>query len=306
MGWRLHLSNQPVTAVQLIPGEPPQVAVWNPQRGAHFYHAYDATPSGVSEFAPPDFQLALDSDPWRAFVDSLRAPNGSPLPRVSLGGLDIHSSRDGRMHLYHYSDGRLMLQVDDTLVRLDREEDGQVLVADMDRALGLIGLINEFGDLIIFQQHVRVGAFPLALTPDLGMRLSIAVPDAGGRIVVSDGEQVLITDAAGQVLQQSRLYYVSGTIAVSPNGQAIAIADIDDNVVRVYSSDLRPTAQKHAIDLVSQARQVQLIASMPDPRVAVGALAVSDDGTLAFALGGVVCVSALEALDELPQPRPLF
>ena len=80
------------------------------------------------------------------------------------------------------------------------------------------------------------------------------------------------------------------------------MADIDDDLVRVYREGLRPTHQKHAIDLMANARQVQLLASLPGRKAGLGALEIADDGTLAFALGGVICVTHIKALDELPGP----
>lgn len=306
MGWRLHLSNQPVVAVQLLTGEPSQLAIWDSTHTVHGYGRDDAMPLGKIELAqqhPPD---DLNEPFWREFVSSLRAPGGGVLPTVNLPQLALYYSRDGRMRLYHYQQGGLILELDGRHIALDREQDGRFLAAALDRALGLVGAVNDAGQLFVFQQHVRVGAFEIGLSLDVDARLRLFAPDAAGRLVVGNGHRVVITDAAGRVQHELETHFAFGPMAVSPNGQIIALADVDDNVIRLYDADLRATHQKHADDLVAEARQVQLLASLPGRKVALTALDVADDGAIVFALGGVVCVTAQERLDVLPQPRPLL
>ena len=59
----------------------------------------------------------------------------------------------------------------------------------------------------------------------------------------------------------------------------------------MYDSDLVPLHQRHAVDLMARATQVQLIADPPPSRITLHTLAVDNNGTIAFALAGVVCVS---------------
>ncbi|MBN1965456.1 MAG: hypothetical protein JW910_12475 [Anaerolineae bacterium] len=306
MGWRLHLSNEPVVGVQLIPGEPPQVAVWDGQHNVHGYARDTAVPLGKVELAHQRAPEDLNDLAWREFVESLRAPGGGVLPTVNLNRLTLYYSRDGRMRLYHYQHGGLILEVDGRHIALDREQDGRFLAAALDRALGLVGAVNDEGKLFIFQQHMRVGAFELGLALGVDTRLSLYAPDASGTLVVGNGRRVIITDSAGRVQHELDAHYAIGPMAVAPSGQIIALADVDDNVIRLYDGRLRATHQRYAIDLVADARQVQLLASLPGRKVALTALDVADDGTLVFALGGVVCVTSREQLDVLPQPRPLL
>ena len=308
VGWRLHLSTQPVVAIQFMSGESdvPQVAVWDNRHSVHFYDRRDATPLGelrLTGVEPPD---DLTAESWREVAETLRAPNGPYLPSVYLNRLVIHQSGDGRMRLYHFQDGSLILEVDGRHIALDREQDGRFLVAGLDRALGMSGAFNDEGMLHIFQQHVRVGIFEIGLKLGLDARLNLVVPEAQGQIILSDGERILVVDSAGQVKDELVTHYTAGALATSPDGSLLAVADIDDNLVRVYTEGLRPTHQKHAIDLMANARQVQLLASLPGRKAGLGALEIADDGTIGFALGGVVCVTCLKALDELPQPQPLL
>ncbi len=305
VGWRLHLSTQPVSAVQIISGDVPQVAIWDSRHNVYFYDLHDATPLGSLRLADQQPPADLNDEYWRMFVAELQAPNGRALPVAYFNGLTLHQSDDGRMRVYHAQE-RLILEVDGRHIVLNREDDGRFLISALDRTLGIIGAINDDGMLTVFQQHVRVGQFDLGLSLGVDARLSLLAPSGTGTLVVSDGEHVAIVDSAGRVQHQWQAHYAAGPVAASPNGKIIALADIDDNVIRIYDGELHPTHQKHAIDLIAEARQVQLLASLPGRKAALSAMDVSDDGVIIFALGGVVCVTRLEALDVLPQPRPLL
>ncbi len=306
MRWRLHLSTQPVAAVQLIASEKPLVAVWDSRHTVHYYAQVDATPSGEQRFEQQPAAEDLTGDFWQEFASSLQAPNGQYLPTVYLTGLSIYQSRDGRLRLYHFHDGDLVLEVEGRYIALDRGDDGRFLAVGLDRTLGLCAAFSERGGLHIFQQHVRVTRVALDLALGMEARLSLAMPDGLGWLLISDGRRVMAVDSAGRVLHQFEAHFTVGTLAVSPNGQYIALGDVDDNLIRVYDNTLRPTHQKHAIDLIAGAKQVQLIASLPGRKVGISAVDISDKGTIGFALGGVVCVVDLKALDVLPQPRPLL
>lgn len=306
MAWRLHLSTQPVSAVEHLVADTPFVAAWDSRHKVHFYNLYNAMPSGERHFE----REVLSSDPndtaWREFVADLQAPNGIYLPTVYMAGLTLFQSRDGRLRLYHFMDGSLILEVEGRHIALDREEDGRFLAAGLDRALGLVAAVDNKGMLHMFQQHIRVGSYDLGLSLGVDARLNLQMPDGLGRLLVSDGERVFLVDSAGRVMHSVTAHYAVGPIAISPNGQHILLGDIDDNLLRVYGAELHPTHQKYAIDLVAAARQVQLLASLPGRKAGLSAVDISDRGSIAFALGGVICVTDLKALDVLPQPRQLL
>ncbi len=306
MGWQLHLSTQPVSAVQFVAGDSPLVAVWDSKHNVHFYNQYDATPYGEQKFSEKHVPADLADEFWQEFAASLRAPNGEPLPSVFMAGLNLYQSLDGRMRLYHFQDGGLVLDLDGRYVDFAQDGESRILLAGLDRILGLIGAVDEEGMLHIYQQHVSVGAYESGLTLGMDARLNLMMPDGLARILVSDGDRVLIIDSAGRVVHELMAHYAFGPVSISPNGQYIALGDIDDNVVRIYDSALRPTHQKHAIDLVASSRQVQLLASLPGRKSGLSALDITDKGVIAFALGGVICVTDIKNLDVLPQPRPLL
>jgi WD40 repeat protein len=306
VGWRLHLSNQPVTAVQFIPAETPLIAVWDNRHNVHYYNQLDAMPSGEQRFAEQHPPEDLSDDFWLELIASLKAPNGEYLPTVYMAGLNLHQSRDGRLRLYHFQDGSLILEVEGRHIALDRDQDERFIIAGLDRDLGLSGSLDEKGQLHIFQQHVRIGAFDMAMALGVESRLNLVLPDGLGRVLISDGDRVVIVDSAGRIQHERQTHFAVGPVAVSPNGQYIVLGDIDDNLIRVYDSTLRPTHQKHAIDLMTTSRQVQLLASLPGRKAGLSAVDVTDKGAIAFSLGGVICVTDIKTLDALPQPRALL
>lgn len=306
MGWRLHLSSQPIASVQFVSGHTPQIAVWDSRHNVHFYDRRDAMPLGELHFADHQLPGDMHDESWREVTARFRAPDGTLLPVIFMSGLTVYQSGDGRLRLYHYQTGRLSLEIEGRHIALNQVEDDRFLVAGLDRALGLSGALTDEGQLYIFQQHVRVGEFDLGFSVSVDARLTLLAPEGTGTLVISDGERVVMTDSAGSITHEINTHFTVGPVAVSPDGKLVVLADIDDNLIRVYQGDLRPTHQKHAIDLVADAKQVQLLASLPGRKAALAALDVANDGTIVFALGGVVCVTSMEALDALPQPKPLM
>jgi len=189
VGWRLHLSTQPVAAVHFVEdgAQTPQLAVWDSRHNVHFYDRRDGTPLGelkLADHRPPD---DLNEPGWREIVDTLRAPNGRFLPAVYLNRATILQSWDGRLRLYHQHEGGLILEVEGRHIALDREQDGRYFVAGLDRALGLSCAYSDQGLLSVFQQHVRGGTFEVHLALDMDARLNLAVPEAMGRMLLCDG-----------------------------------------------------------------------------------------------------------------------
>ena len=306
MGWWLHLSSQPVSAVELLTSQTALIAVWDSKHGVHFYNQYDGIPSGAIHYNRVYTPADLKNGFWQETAGQLCAPNGVYLPTIFMNGLTLYQSRDGKLRLYHFHSGVLVLELDGRHLTLSREGDGRFLIAGLDRELGLCAAYADTGKLHIFQQHIRVGVYDLPMAQGVDARLAMHMPDGLGRLLISDGEAVQVIDSAGRVRDALQAHYVVGPVAISPHGNYIALGDTDDNVIRIYDTQLRPTHQKHAIDLVVDTRQVQLLASLPGRKAGLTALDISDSGVITFALGGVVCVTGIKALDAIPQPRPLF
>lgn len=304
MTWRLHLTNHPIQRVDILPGEPVLLSVWLARDRAAFFNLDTGVPAGETPYKAPAVESRQGAK-WQEYAASLTAPNGAALPFVRAGGTTIHTTEDGRMRLYVVGDD-LFLETDGKEVKLDTGET-EFRAIGIDRFLGLIAALDANMKLAIYQQHIRVGQFDTGLTIEEDTQPGVAVSNGGSAIFVSHGHEVVLMDSGGKVRKRLAIHYLAGRMACSPNGRLLLISDAETGVLRVYSgADLTPTHQRHAIDLLQDAAQIQLIADLPPPSAGVGALAVDNQGIVAFALSGVVCVTAVEQMTPLPRPQPLL
>lgn len=119
---------------------------------------------------------------------------------------------------------------------------------------------------------------------------------------MTDSQRVILINSNGQVRKRLETHYLIGKLDCSPNGQQLITSDMDSNVVRVYNgAELTPTHQRHAIDLLAEADQLQLMADFPPANVALNALTINNKGIVVFALAGVICASDITYMDVLPQ-----
>jgi len=84
------------------------------------------------------------------------------------------------------------------------------------------------------------------------------------------------------------------------------ISDADHQLLRLYNRDLIPIRQQHAVDLLSQAQQVQLFVNTPAPEAPLSTLDIINEGIFSFAMAGVLCTAHIQLMTELPQPRLLL
>ncbi|MCZ2095918.1 MAG: hypothetical protein LC121_06520, partial [Anaerolineae bacterium] len=114
---------------------------------------------------------------------------------------------------------------------------------------------------------------------------------------------VVLMDATGRVRKRLSLYYHLGAINCSPDGHRFVASDFDANVVRVYDGSLTPTHQRFAVDLLTEAKRSQLLASTLTASAALGPLAINNKGVLAFAVSGTICVTSLARMKAHPKAR---
>jgi hypothetical protein len=306
MGWRLYLSNQAVQRLDMLTGQPPLLAVWM-ARGRVYYFDQQ-TGAQVGERTIPDVPAAARTDDvWHSFAAGLVAPNKAYLPYVRTALGDLRSSSDGRLRLVYAPPAALALELEGKDIALDTGAAARLRAVALDRLMGLVAALDENGLLHLFQQHIPLGAFDLGLRLGDGLPLAVVVAQGGGAVFASDGRQLVLTDSSGAVSRRLEAHYTIGHIACAPDGRLLATTDLDTNVIRVYNgADLTPTHQRHAVDLLAAARQVQLMADEPPALGALNALTLGSKGKLAFALGGMVCVSATSELNALPRARRLL
>jgi WD40 repeat protein len=233
---------------------------------------------------------------WAVFAKTLHAPNDVYLPLVRTPQATIYQLEDGKMRLYRVSETELVLETDGKEKRLDTGE-AQITALAFDA--GLIAALDKNGQLHYFQQAMRVGTF------DTGLRLNdefqpqiLRVKDG---VIVCNGEQIALFDSDGREIKRMHTGYTIGALACSPDGTYLAAGDLDSNIIRVYDGrDFTPTHQRFALDLLADAKKSQSITSAAAANTAVGALAITSRGVIAFSMSGMVCATNLTRMIAVP------
>jgi hypothetical protein len=238
----------------------------------------------------------------RQSLEALKAPNGEYLPFVELNASHLYVSNDGKLRLIHDLNAGLTLEIDDQSIPLDTGKKQIVTQAALDRDLGSIVAVTTECVLYLFQQQTLVSTIPI---PGETV-LQVFVTVGGGQIVVVDAVSIKQIDATGKILRQQDVHYTLGPTAMSPDGNWFLAGDADHQLIRLYNHDLIPVRQRHAIDLLSDAHQLQLFADRPEGAAPLVSLDITSDGTLAFAMAGVICTAHIDLMTELPQPRLLL
>jgi hypothetical protein len=304
VNWHLELSHRPLFAVQLLDGEPVQVAAWVSTRKVHFYAAENGAFYGDLSVAEPA-NRDMQSEAWRAFLETLRAPNGAYLPVVDTGQRVIHTSADGRLRVYREPDDRLLLDVDGRQTALVREGNAPLVAVGLDRDLGTLGALSADGLLHIYQQHVYVGAFAVEVQLD-GAIPKVLLPGATGTVVVIDTAAIQTMDMGGQVQRRLAAPAAVESVACSPDGSQIVVGDREQGIMRLYDVELTLMRQRATLDVLARTAQLQLFDALLPPDGTPETVDVANDGTLAFALTGILCLTHIDELTALPQPRAFF
>ncbi|MCU0512621.1 MAG: hypothetical protein MUE40_08610 [Anaerolineae bacterium] len=309
--WRVHLTNRAIMQCSLIESGPPALlAVWAHRRQVHYYDV--ATGAFCGENTCDEAPAAeFHSDTWQRYVDSLVALDGrTHLPLLTTPRVEIRASADGRLRLYHrVPESRLFLELDGRVQRLPLAlaPAERLAAVAFDAALGTVAALDDTGRLHLFQQDIAIGTASIGLRPRRDAPLLLALTRGGEQVFASDGQRLISTDSGGRVQHTLETHYSIARLACAPDGALLATADIDSGVIRVYAGPtLLPTHQKIAWDLLANATRLQLFAELPPPETAPGQLLVAGGGRLIFTLGGVLCATHLNAMDDLPQPRPLL
>jgi len=306
MTWRLHISNRAIQYLDILDGEPTVVAAWSRRDRVAYYDLETGAPLGEHALRTIAVENRQGIE-WQAFLAELVAPNGAPLPIVRMPHITIYTTDDGRMRLYHVNQHQLYLESEDKEVPLEVEETEEFRVLALDRFLGLSAALAEDGKLHVYQQHIRVGVFDLGLSVERDLMPSVAISRGGGSIFVCDGQHIILTDSSGKARKKLETPYFVGKMACSPAGRYLVTSDLETGVVRVYhGADLTLLRQRFAVDLMAKATQLQLMGDPPPISVALSALAIDNRGIIAFAMSGVICVTALTQMDELPRPQALL
>lgn len=307
MAWRVHLTNGSIHQLDILPGRYPMVAAWT--RRARVVFLDLETGAHLGTLPLPDMpRVARADERWGAFMSAFISPDERAyLPFIRLAGLQIYVSDDGKLRLYYAGNTELSLELDGSETPLDLGDAERLLALDLDRAMGTVAAVDERGRLHLFQQDIRVGIFDIGLQPKADLPLAVAVTRGGNQIFASDGTRLVLADASGKVMQRIQTHYFIQKLACSTNGATTVVSDLESGVLRLYrGSDLTPTHQKFALDLMLKAESVQLLGDLPPPGTGVKHLAAYGQGIIVFTMAGTLCMSAAAHMDELPQQPALL
>lgn len=304
MSWRVHLANQAIQQLYVIPAKLPTLAVWTRHDLVHFYELEAGKLLGETKLPPPP-QEAFSSPVWQAYLNTLQVlQTGVYLPHVRIKSTDILLSDDGKTRLYFQRGRELIFDDNGMLSALPTPDVKRFLAVEFDRQLANTVAIDSTGKLYLYQQETLLGAFDVGLRVEEEGRALLAISRGGNQIFASDGHRLVVVSPTGKLKKTIETHYDIGRIACSPSGSLLAVSDREAGVLRAYrGDDLTLTHQKFAIELVAQSEKVQLFADLPPINTAISALSAFTQGMIPFAMSGVVCMTDVTYMDELPQKK---
>ncbi len=300
MAWRLHLSDSPIKRLDILAGTPTLLAAWTHANRVTFLDLQNGSQHEnrtIDDLNTEDRTGAA----WLPFVQTLAAANGVFLPAVRSARTSILQTADGKIRLYQTSPSDLFLEVDGREARLTTDAGSRFLSVALDRSSGLVAALDEAAKLHLYRQHVRVGIFETGLQPDEEFQPMLLAAQDGALLLLTDGQALVLMDGDGKPIKRLDLHYRLGAVSAAPDGRRFVASDLDDNVVRVYDHELNQSHQRFAVDLLAEAKKSQLIASSAMSSAALGPLALSSRGVLAFALSGTICVTSLARMKAQPR-----
>ena len=291
--WRLHLTNQTLQRVDILPGSPALLAVWSRADRVAYYDLESGNRVDGARLMFPK-ESDRTSLEWQNFVDSLHGPNGTPLPYVRVGHVSIYSMLDRKTRVYRIGDQVIRQQgATETALSLPPG----LAVIQPSRTSGKVYALGGDGRLYIDDD------FPLPTGLKPSPHYMLAVGSSGECLFASDGWHIVALDHKGLTRSTLDLSYLSSQLVCSPQGKYLAMQDVETGVVRVFDgATLRQLYQRFAIDLVAAARRLQLLEDLPPVTAALGTMTIDDEGVLAFAMSGSVCVTHVTRMSKIPAP----
>ncbi len=304
MSWRVHLANQAIQHLHVIPHTTPLLAVWTRPTLTHVYDL--ETGALLAEMKLPNAPIdAFSGGAWQTYLQSLMVKEtGFSLPYARTKTTEIFLTDNGKMRLYFQSGRELIFDDEGEIDVLPLDSVKRLLALEFDRQLAHTVCIDDTGKVHIFYQKDALGVFDLGLNVGESGRALLAVSRGGNQIFVSDGRRVVLIGTNGKPKKEIETHFDIGRMACSPSGSLLAISDRESGILRAYKGDdLLLTHQKFAIELIATADKVQLLEDLPPINTAISALTAFTQGMVAFAMSGMVCMSDVTYMDELPRVR---
>jgi hypothetical protein len=295
MTWRVHLTDGFIPRLDLLPGQPEVLCAWLKPDTAAFFDLSNGMSFGRQQFSAP----SPDAPEWPLLWESLIAPNRARLPFVQTPQATLYSNADGSLRLVDDGHGISVLTPTQEKPLVNATPFVAVALA---RNSDVMAAIDDSGRLMLCKGNTQQGIYNIGLAPEVGTLPEVTITPDAQRIIASDGQRLVSVNPDGTVNHTLITDYAVGRIACSDDGAVCLTADPETGVLRAYSADdLSFTHQKFAIDLFAAARQLQLMAELPTPRLAVSALALNSAGVVAFAMDGMVTVTHLARFDAVPE-----
>lgn len=310
-GWRLHLSNRTLYHLDILnpvngagaESSSTLIGAWIRRDRVAYFDLYTGAAAGETSFVHPTTADRGSLD-WQNFVNTLHAPNGATHTLYRMPRAVLRLTDDKKWRLYRGGAAELYLQNggNGAEKKLEIREVKGFLAVRLDSASGVIAALDEAGKLHIYQGDAWQDAQPTPLSTGADALPDLVIANNGDRIFLTDRRSLIAMTRDGRVIRLVNNGDTIGRVACSPNGQYVISSDLDSGVLRVFDgATLRQTHQRYAVDLLAEAHQLQLIADAPPLTAALSALTISDEGIVAFAVAGVVCVGSIhQQFQKLP------
>ena len=299
MSWRIHLTNQAIRDLLILPARQPLLVAWTASDRVEFFDVATGVANGLRQFPPAPASDDYFGEEWQAVLSLLTDSYGRvSLPRARIRQYRILSSENGDVRLLNTADNRLYLLKEGKARMLHISQ--IPLAVDMHGPSASVAILDAEGSLIIARDGETVESFSIGLNPVSSATAVLVCSQERDHIFASDGQRLVLTDLTGRVIGQRDLHYRLGRVACSPSGNMLATTDNEAGLIRVYNGiELRSTFQRFAQDLIAESQQLQLLADMPPISAAISALALGDNGELAFAVSGMVCLTDVKNMTQL-------
>ncbi|MBC8099060.1 MAG: hypothetical protein H7Y11_06430, partial [Armatimonadetes bacterium] len=253
MAWRLHLTNRTIQQLDLLPGAPALLAAWSRRNRVTYYDLKTGVLVSETVLSAPEVD-DRNSLTWQVFVNGLKAPNGRALPMVTTDHETIYLTDDANIRVYRGAQTDLFWQAPhgSDEIKLDVRAATAFRAVALDPLGDVLTALDSKGKLHVYRKTKRLGAYDLGLKLKDDIRPNLAIMRGGERVFIADNAQIALANQAGKLIQRVTTYYNIGRMACSPNGQYLAVSDLESGVVRVYDgATLKQTHQRFAIDLLA-------------------------------------------------------
>src|SRR5262249_13532584 len=138
MSWRVHLTNQAIQSLHILPGKQSLLAAWTQRDRATYFDLETGIELGEHQHKA----VSRHADKWAEFIATLIAPNGAYLPFVRTAQASLYTTNDGKLRLYWMTGDELLLELDGKEVKLELKAKTNLIALGLDRLMGAIAALD--------------------------------------------------------------------------------------------------------------------------------------------------------------------